>query len=68
MEVADRKAKDTLVKNQAQEGESQADTGTCIEGHRANAGTGSGHGTGGYADVAWIEVYGKAVKRTTDAK
>jgi len=30
VEVADRKAKDTLVKNQAQEGESQADTGTCI--------------------------------------
>ena len=24
---------------------------------------GSGHGTGGYSDVAWIEVYGKAVKR-----
>ena len=24
---------------------------------------GSGHGTGGYADVAWIEVYGKPVKR-----
>ena len=26
---------------------------------------GSGHGTGGYADVAWIEVYGKPVKRDT---
>lgn len=26
---------------------------------------GSGHGTGGYSDVAWIEVYGKAVKRDT---
>jgi hypothetical protein len=24
---------------------------------------GSGHGTGGYADVGWIEVYGKPVKR-----
>lgn len=24
---------------------------------------GSGHGTGGYSDVAWIEVYGKAVPR-----
>ena len=24
---------------------------------------GSGHGTGGYSDVAWVEVYGKAVKR-----
>ncbi len=24
---------------------------------------GSGHGTGGYSDMAWIEVYGKAVKR-----
>jgi len=24
---------------------------------------GSGHGTGGYSDVAWIEVYGKPVKR-----
>jgi len=24
---------------------------------------GSGHGNGGYSDVAWIEVYGKAVKR-----
>jgi len=24
---------------------------------------GSGHGTGGYSDVGWIEVYGKAVKR-----
>jgi len=24
---------------------------------------GSGHGTGGYSDVAWIEVYGKSVKR-----
>jgi hypothetical protein len=26
---------------------------------------GSGHGTGGYSDIAWIEVYGKAVKRDT---
>jgi hypothetical protein len=26
---------------------------------------GSGHGTGEYADVAWIEVYGKPVKRET---
>ena len=24
---------------------------------------GSGHGTGGYSDVGWIEVYGKPVKR-----
>ena len=24
---------------------------------------GSGHGSGGYSDVAWIEVYGKTVKR-----
>jgi hypothetical protein len=24
---------------------------------------GSGHGTGGYSDVAWIEVYGKPVRR-----
>ena len=24
---------------------------------------GSGHGSGGYSDMAWIEVYGKAVKR-----
>jgi hypothetical protein len=24
---------------------------------------GSGHGTGGYSDVSWIEVYGKPVKR-----
>jgi hypothetical protein len=24
---------------------------------------GSGHGTGGYSDVGWIEVYGKTVKR-----
>jgi hypothetical protein len=24
---------------------------------------GSGHGTGGYSDMGWIEVYGKAVKR-----
>ena len=28
---------------------------------------GSGHGTGGYSDVAWIEVYGKAVKREAAA-
>jgi hypothetical protein len=26
---------------------------------------GSGHGTGGYSDVAWIEVYGKPVARET---
>jgi len=26
---------------------------------------GSGHGSGGYSDVAWIEVYGKPVKRPT---
>src|SRR5580693_6619063 len=26
---------------------------------------GSGHGQGGYSDVAWIEVYGKPVKRDT---
>jgi hypothetical protein len=26
---------------------------------------GSGHGTGGYSDVAWIEVYGNPVKRDT---
>ena len=24
---------------------------------------GSGHGAGGWSDVAWIEVYGKPVKR-----
>jgi hypothetical protein len=29
---------------------------------------GSGHGTGGYSDVGWIEVYGKAVKRDTPAQ
>jgi hypothetical protein len=30
---------------------------------------GSGHGTGGYSDVGWIEVYGKSVKReTTESK
>jgi hypothetical protein len=29
----------------------------------ADLSPGSGHGTGGYSDVAWIEVYGKAVKR-----
>ncbi|HEY7389420.1 MAG TPA: hypothetical protein VH640_12985 [Bryobacteraceae bacterium] len=28
---------------------------------------GSGHGSGGYSDVAWIEVYGKPVKRDTTA-
>jgi hypothetical protein len=26
---------------------------------------GSGHGTGGYSDVGWIEVYGKPIKRDT---
>lgn len=31
----------------------------------ADLSPGSGHGTGGYADVAWIEVYGKPVKRNT---
>ena len=29
---------------------------------------GSGHGTGGYSDVAWIEVYGKPVKRDTPSQ
>ena len=29
---------------------------------------GSGHGTGGYSDVAWIEVYGKPVKRETSSQ
>jgi len=29
---------------------------------------GSGHGTGGYSDVAWIEVYGKPVKKDAAAK
>jgi hypothetical protein len=29
---------------------------------------GSGHGTGGYSDVAWIEVYGKSVKRDAPAQ
>ncbi|MBV9505926.1 MAG: hypothetical protein JO323_13070 [Acidobacteriia bacterium] len=29
----------------------------------ADLSPGSGHGTGGYSDVAWIEVYGKPVKR-----
>jgi len=29
---------------------------------------GSGHGTGGYSDVAWIEVYGNPVKRDTPAQ
>jgi hypothetical protein len=33
----------------------------------ADLSPGSGHGSGGYADVAWIEVYGKPVKRD-DAK
>ena len=31
----------------------------------ADLSPGSGHGTGGYSDVAWIEVYGKPVKRDT---
>lgn len=31
----------------------------------ADLSPGSGHGTGGYSDVAWIEVYGKPVKRNT---
>jgi hypothetical protein len=29
---------------------------------------GSGHGLGGFADVAWIEVYGEPVKRDTPSK
>ena len=29
---------------------------------------GSGHGTGGYSDVAWIEVYGKPVRRDAAAQ
>ena len=29
----------------------------------ADLAPGSGHGSGGYSDVAWIEVYGKPVKR-----
>jgi hypothetical protein len=29
----------------------------------ADLSPGSGHGTGGYSDVGWIEVYGKPVKR-----
>jgi hypothetical protein len=29
----------------------------------ADLAPGSGHGTGGYSDVGWIEVYGKPVKR-----
>jgi hypothetical protein len=29
---------------------------------------GSGHGLGGFADVAWIEVYGKPVKRDIPSK
>ena len=33
----------------------------------ADLSPGSGHGSGGYADVAWIEVYGKPIKRD-DAK
>ena len=31
----------------------------------ADLSPGSGHGTGGYSDVAWIEVYGKPVRRDT---
>jgi hypothetical protein len=31
----------------------------------ADLAPGSGHGNGGYSDVAWIEVYGKPVKRDT---
>jgi len=31
----------------------------------ADLSPGSGHGAGGYSDVAWIEVYGKPVKRNT---
>lgn len=36
----------------------------------ADLSPGSGHGTGGYSDVGWVEVYGKPVKRdaTTAAK
>ena len=29
---------------------------------------GSGHGSGGYSDVGWIEVYGKPVKRDATAQ
>jgi hypothetical protein len=29
---------------------------------------GSGHGSGGYSDVGWMEVYGKPVKRDTPLK
>jgi hypothetical protein len=29
----------------------------------ADLSPGSGHGSGGYSDVAWIEVYGKPIKR-----
>jgi hypothetical protein len=29
---------------------------------------GSGHGPGGWSDVAWIEVYGKPVKRDTSSR
>lgn len=31
----------------------------------ADLSPGSGHGTGGYSDVAWIEIYGRPVKRDT---
>jgi len=31
----------------------------------ADLSPGSGHGSGGYSDVGWIEVYGKPVKRET---
>lgn len=34
----------------------------------ADLSAGSGHGLGGYSDVAWIEVYGKPVKRDTAVK
>ena len=33
----------------------------------ADLAPGSGHGTGGYSDVGWIEVYGKPVKRDAPA-
>ncbi|HLI83683.1 MAG TPA: hypothetical protein VKV17_07170 [Bryobacteraceae bacterium] len=34
----------------------------------ADLSPGSGHGTGGYSDVAWIEVYGKPVKRAAGSE
>jgi hypothetical protein len=34
----------------------------------ADLSPGSGHGSGGYSDVAWIEVYGKPIKRETGSQ